>query len=106
MKNRRLIVITGSQCRAARALVEISRPMLARRSDVSVDAIERFENVSGSLKCTEIQAIQDTLEKLGAVFIPENGSGYGVRLKFNNLEAAEIALFEYEGGLVADDRVP
>jgi hypothetical protein len=52
--------------------------MLARRSDVSVDAIERFENVSGSLKCTEIQAIQDTLEKLGAVFIPENGSGYGV----------------------------
>jgi hypothetical protein len=27
-----------------------------------VDAIERFENVSGSLKCTEIQAIQDTLE--------------------------------------------
>jgi hypothetical protein len=46
------------------------------------------------------------LEKLGAVFIPENGSGYGVRLKFNNLEAAEIALFEYEGGLVADDRVP
>ncbi|OJU25284.1 MAG: hypothetical protein BGN91_00445 [Nitrobacter sp. 62-13] len=99
-------MITGSQCRAARALVEISRPMLARRSEVSVDAIERFENVSGSLKRTEIQAIRETLEKLGAVFIPENGSGYGVRLKFNNLEAAEIARFECEGGLVADDRVP
>jgi hypothetical protein len=45
--------------------------MLARRSEVSVDAIERFENVSGSLKRTEIQAIRETLEKLGAVFIPE-----------------------------------
>jgi hypothetical protein len=46
------------------------------------------------------------LEELGAVFIPENGSGYGVCLKFNNLEAAEIARFECEGGFVADDRVP
>lgn len=99
-------MITGSQCRAARALVEISKPMLARRSGVSVDAIERFENVSGSLKRREIQAIQDTLEELGAAFIPENGRGYGVRLKFNNLEAAEIARFECEGGFVADDRVP
>jgi hypothetical protein len=44
--------------------------MLARRSEVSVDAIERFENVSGSLKRTEIQAVQDTLEKLGASFHP------------------------------------
>jgi hypothetical protein len=80
--------------------------MLARRSEVSVDAIEGFENVSRSLKRTEIQAIQDTLEELGAVFIPENGSGYGVCLKFNNLEAAEIARFECEGGFAADDRVP
>jgi hypothetical protein len=30
-------MITGSQCRAARALVEISRVMLARRSGVDFD---------------------------------------------------------------------
>jgi hypothetical protein len=99
-------MITGSQCRAARALVEISRPMLAQHSGVGVDAIERFENIAGSLKRIEIRAIQDALEELGAVFIPENGSGYGVRLKFSNLEAAQIARFECEGGIVADDRVP
>jgi hypothetical protein len=44
--------------------------MLARRSEVSMDAIEHFENVSGSLKRTEIRAVQDTLEKLGASLHP------------------------------------
>lgn len=98
--------MTGSQCRAARALVEISRPMLARRSGVDLGAIERFENISGSLKRDKIEAAQLALEELGAVFIPENGAGYGVRLKFSNVEATQIARFECEGGIVANDRVP
>lgn len=99
-------MITGSQCRAARALVEISRPMLSRRSGVDVRVIERFENTTGRPKACEIEEIKNTLEELGAVFIPENGSGFGVRLKFNNVDAAQIARLECEGGIVANDRVP
>lgn len=99
-------MINGSQCRAARALVEVSRPMLARRSGVDLGAIERFENIAGSLKRNEIEAVQHALEELGAVFIPENGTGYGVRLKFSNVEAEQIARLECEGGIVANDRVP
>jgi hypothetical protein len=99
-------MITGSQCRAARALVEISRPMLARRSGVDVSVIERFENTAGRPEAYEIEEIRNALEELGAVFIPENGSGYGVRLKFNNVEAEQIARLECEGGIVANDRVP
>nr|WP_081435027.1 hypothetical protein [Nitrobacter hamburgensis] len=99
-------MITGPQCRAARALVEISRPMLARRSGVDLGAIEHFENISRSLKRDEIEAVRLALEELGAVFIPENGFGCGVRLKFNNVEAAQIARLECEGGVVANDRVP
>lgn len=99
-------MITGSQCRAARALVEISRPMLSRRSSVDVRVIERFENITGRPKMYELEEIRNALEELGAVFIPENGSGYGVRLKFSNVEAAQIARLECEGGIVANDRVP
>jgi hypothetical protein len=99
-------MITGSQCRAARALVEISRPMLARRSGVDVSVIERFENTAGRPEAYEIEEIRNALEELGAIFIPENGSGYGVRLKFNNVEAEQIARLECEGGIVANDRVP
>lgn len=97
---------TGSQCRAARALVEISRSLLAKRAGVDLGAIERFENIAGSLEEHEIAAIKQALEGLGAVFIPENGTGYGVRLKFSNVEAEQIARFECEGGMVANDCVP
>jgi hypothetical protein len=99
-------MITGSQCRAARALVEISRPMLAGRSSVELSKIERFEHIASSLTRDEIRAVQHALEELGAVFIPENSIGYGVRLKFSNVEAAQIARLECEGGIVANDRVP
>jgi len=99
-------MISGSQCRAARALVEVSRAMLASRSGVELSKIERFEHIAGSLSRSEARTVQHALEELGAVFIPENGTGYGVRLKFSNLEAAQIARLECEGGIVANDRVP
>jgi hypothetical protein len=99
-------MIAGSQCRAARALVEISRPMLSRKSGVDVRVIERFENIAGRPQMYELEEIRNALEELGAVFISENGSGYGVRLKFSNLDAAQIARLECEGGIVANDRVP
>lgn len=99
-------MINGSQCRAARALVEVSRRTLARRSGVDLEVLERFENLAGSLEHNELQAIQQALEALGAVFIPENGAGYGVHLKFSNAEAERIARLECEGGIVASDRVP
>lgn len=99
-------MITGSKCRAARALVEISRPMLSRRSGVDVRVIERFENNAGRPEVCAIEEIRNSLEELGAVFISANGSGYGVRLKFSNVDAEQIARLECEGGIVASDRVP
>ncbi len=98
-------MITGSQCRAARALVGISRPMLSRRSGVDVRVIEHFEDIIARPQIYEMEEIRNALEELGAVFIPENGSGYGVRLKFSNADAARIARIECEGGIVANDRI-
>lgn len=99
-------MITGSQCRAGRALVEISRAKLASRSGTDEAAIEHFERKIDLPEPSIIAALQIALEDLGAVFIPDNGGGIGVRLKFSESEAKRIARLEAEGGLVASDRVP
>lgn len=99
-------MITGSQCRAARALVEVTRSKLALRSGVDEAVIQHFEHRIDNPDEESIHALQATLEELGAVFIAENGGGIGVRLKFTGAEARQIARLEGEGGIVANDRVP
>ena len=99
-------MITGSQCRAGRALVESSRAKLAHRSGIDEAMIEAFERKIDEPDRRAIAAIEAALEALGAVFIEENGGGIGVRLKFTASEAKRIALLEGEGGMVASNRVP
>lgn len=99
-------MITGSQCRAARALVEITRGKLALNSGVDETVIHQFEHKIDKPDEKSIEALQATLEELGAVFIAENGGGIGVRLKFTAAEARQIARLEGEGGIIASDRVP
>lgn len=99
-------MIAGSQCRAGRALVEITREKLSLRSGVDVTVIHHFEHMLDKPDKKSIEALQAALEELGAVFIDENGGGVGVRLKFTGAEARQIARLEGEGGIVANDRVP
>lgn len=99
-------MITGPQCRAARALVELSRDRLAQFSGIDAAAIEAFERKLEEPARETVAALQAALEKAGAVFIPENGGGVGVRLKFNRSEVRRIAVMEGEGGPVATDDVP
>lgn len=99
-------MITGSQCRAARALIDFSRERLGISADVSVETIVRFERKLAAPTDGEVFALQTALETAGAVFIPDNGGGIGVRLKFTRSEAKRIAILENEGGIVAPDRVP
>lgn len=99
-------MITGPQCRAARALVEFSRDRLAQLSGIDASTIEQFERKLGAPSDEQIKVLTDTLEKAGALFIPENGGGAGVRLKFNRSETRRIANLENEGGPTASDDVP
>jgi hypothetical protein len=99
-------MITGAQCRAARALVEWSRDKLASNSGVDALVIEEFErkiDIPGEAIRAKLQA---ALEHAGAAFIAENGGGVGVRLKFNRSEVRRIAVLENEGGIVGTDDVP
>jgi len=99
-------MITGAQCRAARALVEWTREKLASNSDVEAVIIEEFERRIIIPGDDTRDALQSALENAGAVFIEENGGGVGVRLKLNRSEVKRIGVLENEGGIVGIDAVP
>lgn len=99
-------MISGAQCRAGRALAELTREALARLSGVDATVIEAFERKLAMPDDEKVMAVSNTLERAGIVFIPENGGGIGVRLKFTASEAKRIGILESEGGVSALDDVP
>jgi len=76
-------MITGSQIRAARALLRWSGRKLASASGVSWPTIQRMEAAFGVPPglTKNILAIKETLEAAGIEFIDTNGGGAGVRFK-------------------------
>lgn len=99
------MMLTGPLCRAARALVQWPRDLVARRAGVAVEVIADFEN-GRSAPEPEVRArLRAALEEGGAVFIDENGGGAGVRLKYNRRDVRAINKFESEGGPPGDDDV-
>jgi transcriptional regulator with XRE-family HTH domain len=92
------MAITGPQCRAARALIQWSREELAEDCGVSIDTIADLETGREMPPEEVLGRLQAALEEGGAVFIPENGGGVGVRLKFNSREVRAINKWEGEGG--------
>jgi predicted transcriptional regulator len=61
------------QCRAARALLDVSRDWLARRSGVSKRAISNFEAGKTTPIPNNLAAIRQALEQAGIEFLPEEG---------------------------------
>jgi hypothetical protein len=74
----------GSDCPAAMLDCAVGSWMelqkLAGAAKVPWDSVARFERGS-SVRATTIQAIQDTLENAGVVFIAANDGGPGARLR-------------------------
>ena len=74
-------MISGSQIRAARALLGMTQGDLTEKSGVSFATIQRMETLgTGRSSASNVDAIQKALEKAGVMFIAENGGGAGVRL--------------------------
>lgn len=99
-------MITGAQCRAARALVEFTRERLAILANVPASTIEEFERKIAKPDADVVRKLKSALQDAGAVFIPENGGGAGVRLKFKRADVERIATLENEGGIARLDDVP
>lgn len=81
------LMLTGAQCRAARALLRWSYRRLAREAKVgstTVYRIEAIDGVSEQVQVRTLLAIQEALERGGAVFLDpdeQKPGGPGVRLR-------------------------
>ena len=73
--------ITPSQCKAARALLELTQSELAEAARLGLSTIVDFEKKRRQVSVAAIQAIRDALAACGVEFIDENGGGAGVRLR-------------------------
>jgi transcriptional regulator with XRE-family HTH domain len=73
-------MINAAQMRAARGLLNIAQPELARYSSVSLATVKRIE-LGATARADTIKAIRTALERRGVEFIAENGGGAGVRLR-------------------------
>lgn len=69
-----------SQCRMARAALDLGVRELAAMAKVSTNTITRFER-GEALKDRTIDDIRAALESAGVAFIDANGGGPGVRLR-------------------------
>jgi transcriptional regulator with XRE-family HTH domain len=76
-------MVTGTQIRAARAILRWSGDTLARKAGVGIQTIKRMEAVDGVPpgRAATVSDVQRALEAAGIDFIDENGGGPGVRLR-------------------------
>ncbi|WP_031247114.1 helix-turn-helix transcriptional regulator [Mesorhizobium sp. LNJC394B00] len=74
-------MITPSQSRAARALIEWTQPRLAEASNLGLSTVVDFEKSRRQISDDSARAIQAALESAGVIFVAENGEGPGVRLR-------------------------
>ena len=100
-----VLILTAAQCRAARALIEWSVADLSQSSKVDSKTVEAFELRYRAPSDSDKRRIRLALEDGGVIFIPENGGGAGVRLKFSRREVRAINRWEGEGGTVGEDDI-
>ena len=75
-------MISPSQLRAARALLDWSQPDLAERSGVSIGTIKTFENGKSEPKRPTLIAWRNAFADAGVVFAYEDDAGGdGVRFR-------------------------
>ena len=74
-------MITSSQCRAARDLLDWTQQELADRAGVGIVTVRQFEGGLNAPRRATLEVIRRALEVAGVEFIRENGGGPGVRLR-------------------------
>ncbi len=77
-------MIVPSQCRAARALTQMSQADLAAAAGVAKQTLADFERGARQPYERTLTDIVKALEAAGVEFIDPNGGGPGVRLRASN----------------------
>ena len=74
-------MITSSQCRAARALLDWSQQDLASKAGVGLVTIHQLEAGTSQPRRATLDVIKRAFEQAGVDFLNENGGGAGVRFR-------------------------
>ena len=81
MSTENVDAISPEQCRAGRALLDMTQPSLASKAELGLSTIVDFERARRPVSSAAVSAIRIALESAGVEFIDENGGGAGVRLR-------------------------
>jgi transcriptional regulator with XRE-family HTH domain len=81
MSTKNVDTLTPGQCKAARALLELTQGELATAANLGLSTIVDFEKKRRQVSIAAIQAIREALVAHGVEFIDENAGGAGVRLR-------------------------
>ena len=73
--------MSPAQCRAGRALLEITQTQLATSAGLGLSTVVDFEKGRRQVSSESIELIFQALTQAGVEFIDENGGGSGVRLR-------------------------
>lgn len=93
------VFLTADLARAARAFTKVSVKTIAQAADLSKDQVRDFEKGRRKLSADEKARLVASLEKYGALFLPEEESvGYGVRRKYPREGFMRLNAWEGEGG--------
>lgn len=74
-------MITASQCRAARGLLDWTQQELADAARIGVATVRQFEGEGAETRQATLAVLRWAFEAAGVEFINENGGGPGVRLR-------------------------
>ena len=74
-------MITASQCRGARGLLNWTQDDLAKAAKVGIVTVRQFEAGNAEPRNATLVVVTSAFEAAGIEFIPENGGGAGVRLR-------------------------
>ena len=74
-------MISASQCRAARGLLDWSQQELADKAKVGIVTVRQLEAGTHQPRRATLDVVRRSLEAAGVEFIEENGGGVGVRLR-------------------------
>jgi transcriptional regulator with XRE-family HTH domain len=83
--------MTPMQCRAARALMDLSQLELAQLARLGLSTVVDFERSRRQVSAEAVEAMAAALGSTGVDFIDENGGGAGVRLKKQRRDKAPKA---------------
>jgi predicted transcriptional regulator len=73
--------MSPAQCRAGRALLEITQTQLATSAGLGLSTVVDFEKGRRQVSSESIELIFRALTQAGVELIDENGGGPGVRLR-------------------------